>query len=308
MSFDGGISFLRFHAHARILSIHPYFICSGRHSGNTDCTRQAMLIEDVERLIEEYYTTVQVSAQTRQDIAGMLHAEFDRLMACETKELDRLVKERGTLERERFKLMQAHYADAVPLDMLKSEQDRISTALERINLRIAAHDNEYADARENLEDSIGLLAHAADIYRRCDDANRRLCNQAFFTAIFIDDDGEPRVTYQRPYDTLCDPEVQANALNWAAEAKTKGEVQTGTRAVTLVEGLNLATSGCLRSTFGNFSPKANTLVRCLNRGVYRVCNRPQNTAPMDHRGPVVRTVGMAQTFLTPSEIDHLVAD
>lgn len=29
---------------------------------------------------------------------------------------------------------------------------------------------------------------------------------------------------------------------------------------------------------------------------------------MDHRGPVVRTVGMAQTFLTPSEVDHLVAD
>lgn len=39
--------------------------------------------------------------------------------------------------------------------------------------------------------------------------------------------------------------------------------------------------GCLRSTFGNFSPKANTLVRRLNRGVYRVCNRPRNTeAPL----------------------------
>ena len=59
----------------------------------------------------------------------------------------------------------------------------------------------------------------------------------------LDDDGEPRVEYQRPYDTLCDPEVQANALNWAAEAKAKGEVQTQTRAVTLVEGLNLARSG-----------------------------------------------------------------
>ena len=308
MSFDGGISFLRFHAHARILSIHPYFICSGRHSGNTDCTRQAMLIEDVERLIEEYYTTVQVSAQTRQDIAGMLHAEFDRLMACETKELDRLVKERGTLERERFKLMQAHYADAVPLDMLKSEQDRISTALERINLRIAAHDNEYADARENLEDSIGLLAHAADIYRRCDDANRRLCNQAFFTAIFIDDDGEPRVTYQRPYDTLCDPEVQANALNWAAEAKTKGEVQTGTRAVTLVEGLNLATSGSLRREFSNPTPRLTSLISRWKRGVYRVSERVDGAPIHDVRGPVVRRIGKPQTFLTPAEVYRLVDD
>lgn len=67
-------------------------------------------------------------------------------------------------------------------------------------------------------------------------------------------------------------------------------------------------SGCLRSTFGNFSPKANTLVRRLNRGVYRVGNRPRSATPMDHRGPVVRTVGMAQAFLTPAEVDQLVGD
>ena len=223
--------------------VYPYFICSGRHSGNTDCTRQAMLIEDVERLIEEYYTTVQVSAQTRQDVAGMLHAEFDRLMACETKELDRLVKERGELERERFKLMQAHYADAVPLDMLKSEQDRISAALERINFRIAAHDNKYADARENLEDSLGLLAHVSDIYQRCDDLNRRLCNQALFTAIYIDEDGQPSVTYHRPYDTLCDPEVQGNALTWAAEAKKMSQARTPTKGGPLVASSHLTRLG-----------------------------------------------------------------
>ncbi len=34
-----------------------------------------------------------------------------------------------------------------------------------------------------------------------------------------------------------------NALNWAAEAKKKGEVQTGQRVVTLVEGLNLSRLG-----------------------------------------------------------------
>ncbi|MFC6355306.1 hypothetical protein [Luethyella okanaganae] len=181
-----------------------------------------MLIEDVEHLIETYYETIQISGETRQSVAGMLHAEFDQLMASETKELSRLTKDRDRLDHERVKLLQAHYAGVVPLDLLKKEQDRISAELETINNRIAAHHDEYAAARANLEDSLGLLAHVADIYRRCDDANRRLCNQAFFTAIYIDDDGEPRVTYQRPYDALCDPQVQANALNWAAEEKGRG--------------------------------------------------------------------------------------
>ena len=36
-----------------------------------------------------------------------------------------------------------------------------------------------------------------------------------------------------------------NALNWVAEAKKKGEAQTGQRVVTLVEGLNLSRLGWL---------------------------------------------------------------
>ncbi|CEI47093.1 Recombinase [Propionibacterium freudenreichii] len=233
------------HARNRQGKVYPYFVCSGRHSGSTGCTRQAMLIEDVEHLIEDYYQSIQVSAQVREDVAGMLHAEFDRLMASETKELEQLTKQRDKLEAERFKLLQAHYADAVPLDMLKREQSRIGAAMETIDNHIAAHDNEYLEARENLEDSLGLLANISAIYQRCDDLNRRLCNQAFFTRVYIDEEGERRVhvDFQRPFDALCDPEVQGNALNWAAEAKKKGDVQTGPRMVPLVEGLNIAQVG-----------------------------------------------------------------
>lgn len=66
--------------------------------------------------------------------------------------------------------------------------------------------------------------------------------------------------------------------------------------------------GCLSSTFGNSAPKTKTLVNRLNRGVYEVSRRPQDTAPKDDRGPVVRTVETAQTFLTAAEVDSLVGD
>ncbi|MFN8097212.1 MAG: zinc ribbon domain-containing protein [Dermatophilaceae bacterium] len=89
-------------------NIYPYFVCSGRHRGTGDCTRQAMLIEDVEHLIETLHETIQVSGETRQNLAGMLHAEFDRLMASETKELARLTKDRDRLDGERVTLLQAH--------------------------------------------------------------------------------------------------------------------------------------------------------------------------------------------------------
>ena len=58
--------------------------------------------------------------------------------------------------------------------------------LDQVNRSLEAHHGEYTDARANLNDPLNLLEHCADIYTRCDDANRRLCNQAFFTTVYVD--------------------------------------------------------------------------------------------------------------------------
>ena len=200
-------------------NVYPYFVCSGRHSGKTECTRQAMLIEDVERLIEKYYEMIEVSPGMRQDLAGKIHADFDLLMANETKELSRLTSERDRLDDERMKLLQAHYAGTVPIDLLKQEQDRIADQIGDIQHRIEAHHDEYASARANLDDSLKLLSNAADISEHTDDANRRLLNQALFKAIYIDEDNDVRVGYRTPYDGLSVPDFQADALTRAADAQ-----------------------------------------------------------------------------------------
>ena len=224
-------------------NVYPYFVCAAKHSGRGECTRQAMLIEEVERLVERHYETVQISATTRQAVAERLHSQFDELMASESDALADLTKERGRLEDEQGKLLQAHYAGAIPLDLLKKEQDRISAGLETIKNRIEAHHDEYTDARNNLDDSLNLLEHAADIYARCDDANRRLCNQAFFTKIYIEEEGEVRVGYARPFDALTSREVQADALTWVENARNENEVRTPTEGGSSVKGSHLAHLG-----------------------------------------------------------------
>lgn len=87
-----------------------------------------------------------------------------------------------------------------------------------------------ADARAHLDDALNLLEHCADIYARCDDTNRRLCNQALFTKIYVDEDATLRVDNARPFEMLLDPEVNADALTWAADAdkaRTSTLVPTG---------------------------------------------------------------------------------
>lgn len=68
----------------------------------------------------------------------------------------------------------------------------MAAELEAIGNRLGARHDEYAVPGPDLDDSLGLLGHVADIYRRFDDVNPRLCNQAFFTAISIGEDARLR--------------------------------------------------------------------------------------------------------------------
>ena len=100
-----------------------------------------------------------------------------------------------------------------------------------MNRRLDAHHGEYTDARAHLDDALNLLSNCADIYSRCDDANRRLCNQAFFTKVYIEEDDHLRVEHARPFEMLLNPEISANALTWAADtnkAQTPARTSSGT--------------------------------------------------------------------------------
>ncbi len=65
--------------------------------------------------------------------------------------------------------------DAVPVAV--SGDDSCGLALGCRSASVVGF-GDYADARAHLDDALGLLANCADIYTRCDDTNRRLCNQS----------------------------------------------------------------------------------------------------------------------------------
>ena len=192
--------------------IYPYFICSGRHKKRTNCNRKAMFVPDVEAAVEDYYRTVQIPAHIIGPLRELIHAEFDRLHATAKTERKAQIAERDRLYDERHKLLQAHYAGAVPLDLLKSEQDRIGRQVAFLDSRIEASEVEYDQARAHLDDCLALAGDAHTIYMSLDDSLRRIANQAFFNRLVVTDgdvvEGEPGV----PFNIFFDPGVQATAL------------------------------------------------------------------------------------------------
>ncbi|MGI6878028.1 hypothetical protein [Microbacterium sp. gxy059] len=65
-------------------------------------------------------------------------------------------RERDELLSERKKLLQAHYAGAIPLDLLGEEQERIARRLAFREAQIEAGDVEYEQAQAHIDDCLAL--------------------------------------------------------------------------------------------------------------------------------------------------------
>lgn len=167
---------------------YEYFTCSGRRRKRTTCTRSAILAGRIEEHIETTYGTNGLTPAEADRVREVLHQVFDQLEASSEDERKLLEAQKEKLEAERLKLVQAHYADAIPLDLLKSEQERIRVSLDKITARLDMMATTYASAREGLDEIVDLLTDLGDLYNRCEPAERRMLNRALFDRLIIDED------------------------------------------------------------------------------------------------------------------------
>ena len=211
--------------------IYPYFICAGRHSKRTNCQRQAMFVPDVETAVEDYYQHIQIPEHIVTALRELITAEFDRLHETSKRERGTYLAERHDLNDRHTKLLHTHLEGAVPLDLMKEEQDKIARRMAFLDTQIEAGDIEYDQAKAHLDDCLKLAGDCHKLYMSIDDSLRRIANQAFFEKLYVQDDdyidGQPG----EPFNILFDPEVQQLATTRQRAVETGN--QTGQ-----VAGLN----------------------------------------------------------------------
>jgi transposase-like protein len=207
--------------------IYPYFLCVGRHSKRTNCERSAMYVPDIEAAVEEYYRRIEISEHTVTALRELVISEFDQLHDIARRERHAYESERADLLDERGKLLQAHYAGAIPIDLLKTEQERISRRLAFLEVQIEAGDMEYDRAKAHLDDCLTLAGNCHTLYMSLDASLRRTTNQAFFDRLYVQDDNRIEGQVGEPFNIFFDPEIQKLALRREAE----GESGTQTSSV-----------------------------------------------------------------------------
>ncbi len=221
--------------------VYPYFICLGRHQKTTDCTQRAVLIPLVEEGVENEYRNRQLDPNLRGQIEAMLRDEFSSVRRSAEVENRQLVTQRDRLISERSRLLQAHYAGAVPLDLLKTEQDRIARQLANVETGLAATAAEFDSIETLLHKALDHAVNSYQAYMVASPQERRQLNQAFFTRIEVRDD-ELDGDLAEPFKTLLSAEVADAAEQHARTVKMAARRSEAGSGASLTEILERETN------------------------------------------------------------------
>ena len=86
-------------------------------------------------------------------------------------------------------MLQAYYAGALPLDLFRSEQQRISGAMDEAKTILKQRDSQFKEVHRTVTEAVELAANWGRAYGQASDQTRRLLNQAFFDMFMIDVEG-----------------------------------------------------------------------------------------------------------------------
>ncbi len=189
-------------ATSRSKTIYPYFICIGRQRDKTSCSQRALLIDVVERRIEDYYKNVELSEDIRAEAEQHILEQITSLRENAGIERQQLVTRQRQALDKRGKLLEAHYASAIPIDVLKAEQAKISTELSWIEERLDALELHYEVVEGNLKRALSFVTDLHTAYLEAPPKTRRLINQALFEKFLVSDDGDVTGELRAPFGLL----------------------------------------------------------------------------------------------------------
>ncbi|WP_054565629.1 recombinase family protein [Frankia sp. R43] len=191
---------------------YEYFICTGRKTRQKGCERRQVRLTAIEAGVARFYEGFQLSptrvAQIREAVRQELaveRAEAERTRVRAARQMTRI-------DSERQKLLGAHYAGAVPLDLLSSEMERLTREKAAAQRELTSADATLSDLELQLERALVVAGSCEEQYLVAPPAVRRLINQGLFVKLFIGSDGAvERVALTEPFAALVGEEGSAFA-------------------------------------------------------------------------------------------------
>ena len=164
--------------------LYPYFICARRQRTH-DCAFRAVLIDVVEERMSDLYQTIQLSSQDRQLVEQYVREELHHLKRDKDRTIRSLTTRRTNLEDKRHRLLHAHYEGAIPLDLFKEEQAKLTSELDHIERQLTAYQADITEIHQRLTQALDLLEDCHRLYTAAPAHLKKLLNQVFFERVLV---------------------------------------------------------------------------------------------------------------------------
>lgn len=157
---------------------YTYFFCRNKQEGT--CPTPHINVLRIEDAVEHHYATVRFSADfiadVREHIAGTL---------ADQEGAARLLKQQLTTQLRGLDAKESNLIDlaadsSLPQLRIKQKLREIQRERERLTERLQTTNDDLSDGARLVEACLQLLSEPQELYRRCDDEQRRLLNQAIF--------------------------------------------------------------------------------------------------------------------------------
>ncbi len=199
---------------------YEYFICRGRNNDRS-CATPHLSVEEVEAKVEDEYRTVWLDAEKTARLRSVLRAavekhdgEREAVGAAQELRLKRLLNEEK-------KNAAAYHADAMSLEVLREEKNRISG--ERLDAKAVIERSaiRYAEIEDVVLQALDLADNWQRTYLSATPKVRRALNQVFFKRILLDESGDAERELTDQYKALIDLDDAVDQAERASMASTK---------------------------------------------------------------------------------------
>jgi hypothetical protein len=182
---------------------YAYFQCLKKKTKQNNCQRPAVRVESIEQGVLDFYAQFTIKPEVSAAIKAGVNAALASQRADAESTLRRALKRRETIESERKVLLRAHYAGAVPQDLLASEMQRFTRELAQVDGQIKSAKVATTDVTATLNAALRAAERCENAYATAPPHIRRQINRGFFKKLWITEDGTvERSELNEPFATL----------------------------------------------------------------------------------------------------------
>jgi site-specific DNA recombinase len=165
--------------------VYEYFSCLSYQARRPSCGAGHHPVDGVERAIERYYRTIELTPAECDDIRQKLKDQVGARLEVARKQSERHKRKLRDLQNEQQKLLQLFYRDGVDGEVLQAEQERIEAERAQARRWLTSATQEGDETEAALDEALSIMQGCHAIYLAGDAELRRLMNQAIFTRLLV---------------------------------------------------------------------------------------------------------------------------